>query len=206
MKKLVMLSIVACLALSAFVLKTDNSGLKIGDKAPMTDVKMKNISNKAVSLNDVKGANGTLVVFSCNTCPFVLAWEDRYNDVYDVASKNKIGMILVNSNEAKRGDADSQAEMQRHAKAKGYKMNYVIDEGHKLADAFGARTTPHVFLFNNKGELAYVGAIDDNSADKNAVKDAYLKKALAELGSGKTSCSNAQTKAVGCSIKRVAMK
>lgn len=207
MKKLIILALGACMAVTmAFVLKTDGPGLKIGDLAPMTDAKMMDVVDKPHTLNEIKKENGLLVVFSCNTCPFVLAWEDRYNDLHATAQANKIGMVLINSNEAKRGGDDSRIEMLTHSRLKGYKMPYVIDAGHKVADAFGARTTPHVYLFNKKGQLAYVGAIDDNQADKNAVKNDYLKKALLEIGKGGLTCATAETKAVGCSIKRVASK
>ncbi len=205
MKKISILALGVCmLSTMAFVLNTDSAALKIGDKAPMMDAKMMTATNLPMTLNDVKKENGMLVVFSCNTCPFVIAWEDRYNDLYATAAKNNIGMVLINSNEAKRTGDDSQAEMMKHARTKGYKMPYLVDKDHKLADAFGARTTPHVYLFNKKGELSYVGAIDDNQADKSAVGNPYVTTAMEELGKGKLSCTTAETKAVGCSIKRVA--
>lgn len=193
---------IAVMALSAFVWKSSDQGLKVGDTYPMGKVKMTNIDGKGLSLDELKKENGLLVVFSCNTCPFVLAWEDRYNELYDMANQQKIGMVLVNSNEAKRGGDDSLDEMKAHAKQQGYKMPYVVDKNHQLADAFGASSTPHVFLFNKMGQLAYMGAIDD-SKDKSGVKQTYLKTALAELGAGQRACRNSQTKAVGCSIKRV---
>ncbi len=206
MKKLIFLALGACmLTTMAFVMKTDNPALKIGDKAPMTEAKMPAVGEKSYSLNDIKKENGLLVVFSCNTCPFVLAWEDRYNELNAYANENKVGMVLVNSNEAKRSGDDSKEAMVKHAREKAYKMPYVIDSEHKLADAFGARTTPHVYLFNKKGELAYVGAIDDNQV-KGDVKTNYLKNALADLGKGGLKCSTAETKAIGCSIKRVAVQ
>jgi peroxiredoxin len=204
MKKIALfLTAIVAIGAMAFTLKSDNKGISIGDKAPMSDAKMKDISGKSLSLQDLKGENGLLVVFSCNTCPFVLAWEDRYNDLYDVARKNKVGMVLVNSNEAKRSGDDSMTAMQEHAKKNGYKMSYVEDREHKLADAFGARTTPHVYIFNKNSELVYMGAIDDNSKDKSAVKDPYVKNALVELGKGQTTCKVSETKAIGCSIKRM---
>ncbi len=204
MKKIVLLATAAILLLTtAFVSKSDASGIKIGDAIPMASVKMESTKKDQVTLNDIKGENGLLVVFSCNTCPFVLAWEDRYNETFAIAKRNKIGMVLVNSNEAKRSGDDSMAAMIAHAREQGYKMPYVVDANHQLADAFGAKTTPHVFLFNKDGKLAYTGAIDDNGKDKSAVKEAYLAKALAELGAGQLSCKVAETKALGCSIKRV---
>ncbi len=204
MKKLALLGSFACLLLvTAFTYRSDNAGLKIGDQLPLADVKMESVKHTQLSLNDLKSTNGLLVIFSCNTCPFVLAWEDRYNDIYSEAKKNKIGMVLVNSNEAKRAGDDRLEAMEKHAAEQGYKMSYVVDANHKLADAFGARTTPHVYLFNKDGKLAYVGAIDDNSKDKSAVTNPFLSNAIRDLGSGNLNCKVAETKALGCSIKRV---
>ena len=203
MKNLTLLGIsISLLLLTAFTFSLNHTVIGIGDNIPLADVKMESVKHEQVSLNDLKGANGLLVIFSCNTCPFVLAWEDRYNDIYADAKKNKIGMVLVNSNEAKRTGDDNIEAMVKHARERGYKMPYVVDANHKLADAFGAKTTPHVYLFNKDGKLAYVGAIDDNSKDKTAVTSPYLKNALADLGQG-SNCKTAETRAVGCSIKRV---
>lgn len=176
--------------------------INIGDKAPKTDLKMMGIDGKSVSLKDLKSENGVCVIFSCNTCPWVIAWEDRYNDLYKECTNAGIGFVLVNSNEAKRSGDDSLEEMKKHAKEKGYfDFAYVVDENNVLADAFGATKTPDVFLFNGNMELVYKGAIDDNSKDKTAVAEPYLKKAVQALSAGK-SIDPAETKALGCSIKR----
>jgi peroxiredoxin len=176
--------------------------LAIGDKAPKTELKMTGIDGKSISLKDLKKENGLCVIFSCNTCPYVIAWEDRYNELNKYCQENKIGFVLVNSNEAKRNGADGMAEMKAHANEKGYDaFAYVVDENHVLADAFGATKTPDVFLFNGKMELAYKGAIDDNSKDRSAVEEPYLKKALEAVRSGRP-VDPSETKAIGCSIKR----
>ena len=146
---------------------------------------------------------GLLVIYSCNTCPWVVAWEDRYNELYKECANEGIGFVLVNSNEAKREGADSMEEMKAHAKEKGYfNFAYVVDENHVLADAFGATKTPDVFLFNEEMKLVYKGAIDDNSKDKNAVEEPYLMNAVKALSAGKE-INPATTKALGCSIKRI---
>ena len=186
--------------LSAFNLV--NEPLAIGEKAPLQDVKMKDISGEQWSLNDLKKENGLLVIYSCNTCPFVIAWEDRYPELGEFCKANNIGMVLVNSNVAKRDGDDSFDNMKSHAKEKGYNTAYVIDENAALADAMGARTTPHVFLFNKNMELAYRGAIDDNHKSANEVSTPYLNLAIENLANGKT-INPAETKALGCSIKRI---
>jgi peroxiredoxin len=176
--------------------------LGIGQQAPKTELKMQDISGKAVSLVDLKQKNGICVIFSCNTCPYVIGWEDRYNEIYEACKKDGIGFVLVNSNEAKRNGDDSLSKMQEHAKEKGYaSFAYVVDENSVLADAFGATKTPDVFLFNGKMELVYKGALDNNMKDRTAVTEPYLKNALEALTAGKT-IDPAETKSIGCSIKR----
>ena len=159
-------------------------------------------SGEKTTLRELHQKHGLLVVFSCNTCPFVLQWEDRYNDLYDLCQKNGIGMVLINSNEAKRQGDDSAERMKQKAEKEGYKMPYLVDERHKLADAMGARTTPHIFLFNENTRLAYRGLMDDNGKDKDAVAKQYLADAIGKLLAGDTPDPQT-TKAIGCSIKRV---
>jgi len=164
---------------------------------------MKDISGKSLSLNDAKGENGLLVIFSCNTCPFVLGWEDQYPELGKLSKENKIGMVLVNSNEAKRAGEDSMEEMKKHFETAGYNTPYVIDADHKLADAMGAKTTPHVYLFDKDMTLVYRGAINDKyeNKEKTATKF-YLNDAIAQLVKGKK-IDNPVTTERGCSIKRV---
>ena len=182
---------------------TAGSMLEIGDKAPLTDTKMMDVSGKKYSLNDLKKENGLLVIFSCNTCPFVLGWEDTYPELGKLTSKNDIGMVLVNSNEAKRDNEDSMEAMKEHFESAGYNTPYVIDENHKLADAFGGKTTPHVYLFNEDMELVYRGAINDKyeNPDKKATKY-YLNNAIEQLANGEKIDTPVTTER-GCSIKRV---
>ena len=181
----------------------------IGEKAPMTTAPLIGVDGTSNTLLDLKGDNGLLVIFSCNTCPFVVGngtktegWEGRYNDLAALAESLNIGMVLVNSNEAKRGGDDSLPAMKRHAMEAGYTMPYVMDEGSKLANACGARTTPHVYLYNGDLELAYRGSIDDNVNRAEEVKERYLDTAMQRMADGKK-IKTAETKAVGCSIKRV---
>lgn len=176
--------------------------LKIGQAAPMTEAKMKNIDGKELSLEDVKGENGTLVMFSCNTCPYVLRWEDRYAEVAKMCQEQKIGLITINSNEKQRGKQDSFEAMQTHAKEKNYNFAYVLDKNSALADAFGATKTPDVFLFDKEMNLKYKGAIDDNAKNAKDVKEPYLKNAIKNMVEGKE-VKPAETKSIGCSIKRM---
>ena len=182
--------------------------LPIGQPVPMTDYSMKSPDGKTMQLGTSAGEKGLLVVFSCNTCPFVVGsesfegWEKQYNDLNKFANDHGFNMVLINSNEAKRGDDDSPEDMKKRASEKGYTMPYLIDKDSQLADAFGARTTPHVFLLNKKMELIYTGAIDNKVDGKRTSDDQYLKNAIEATASGKKIETNS-TPPRGCSIKRV---
>jgi thioredoxin-related protein len=179
----------------------DYTELEIGKPIPSADIKMIDISGKKVSLNDAKGENGLLVIFSCNTCPYVKLSESRIKELSKITKANKVGFILLNSNEAQRGDEDSFDAMKKYASTQAYDFFYTIDENSLVANSFGASRTPHCFLFDKKG-LAYRGAIDDNIKDANDAKEHYLKDAIVAVGSGKPVKTNT-SKSVGCSIKRV---
>ncbi len=206
MKKSLLAILICCAAImSAFVLKgpLNTDTLPIGSTAPMQDYKLNYPSSeKHETLKSLAQENGLLVIFSCNTCPFVVAWEDRYNDLDALANDNKIGMVLVNSNEAKRDGDDAPNKMLVHRREQKYSMPYLIDGNHLMADAFGAKTTPHVFLFDKDMKLAYEGAIDDNYKSKDAATKHYLADAIKELGAGKA-VTVKTSPAKGCSIKRV---
>ncbi len=205
MKKIIKLSsVLAIVAIALLAFKpavTVNPELEIGAAIPKTDVKMMDVSGKEISLSTAKGEKGLLVIFSCNTCPFVKLSESRIKESVADASKNNIGVIIVNSNEAQRSAEDSFEEMKKYATAQGYKCSYVVDKNSELADAFGATRTPHCFLFDKKG-LVYRGAIDDNVKDATAAKEHYLKDAIEAVGKGTVVKTNS-TKSVGCGIKRI---
>jgi len=201
MKKLLFTGI-AFILMTGFTYAGIPGQLEIGDDAPRTEQGMKEIGGSEVTLSEISGENGLLVIFSCNTCPYVIAWEDRYNRIAEMCKMNGIGFILVNPNEARRSGVDSYDEMKKHAKAKNYDFPYAVDFNHELADAFGAKKTPDVFLFDSDMKLVYKGAIDDNHKSAEAVKKAYLADALTNLIAGEQ-IKPSSTLAIGCSIKRV---
>lgn len=205
------LIILAAIAFGAMAFTTgDVESLAIGEKAPKTKMKLNSTSGDLYSLEDLKRGNGLLVLFSCNTCPFVVGssrgtegWEGRYQDVYNACNARAVGMVMINSNEAKRDNGDSMDDMIARAKEQGFEnIPYVLDNRHIIADAFGAKTTPHAFLFNGDMELVYKGAIDDNVDSAEAVEHNWLIDAVKNSAMGKPVDPNS-TKAVGCSIKRV---
>lgn len=182
--------------------------LAIGAAMPAADHTMKDVVGKDATLQQLTGKNGLLVIFSCNTCPFVIGsegsagWEGRYPQLAELCRANNVGFALVNSNEAKRDQGDGFTDMQRHYKEHNYGGHYLLDVNSEVADAFNARTTPHVFLFDKDLKLVYKGAIDDNVDDPKAVTKHYLQDAIGAVVAGKP-VDPAATRNLGCSIKRV---
>ena len=174
--------------------------LSIGNEILGVDYILKNIDGNDTSLGKLKKRNGILVVFSCNTCPWVIRWQDRYNILSAFSRKNDIGFVAVNSNARLHESVDSMDEMIYHAAINEYGFPYVLDEDAKLAKAFGAMKTPHVYLFNSDNKLVYTGAIDDNAKSAKKVKNNYLMDAIRALG-GNKKIKISETKALGCSIK-----
>ncbi len=198
MKK-VFFTIAACIALTAFNLPV--GVLPIGAEMPKADVMMKDISGDLVSLKQVRDANGLLVMFSCNTCPYVIKNQGRTKSICTYAKAKSIGVILLNSNEGGRRSGESLADMQRYAKEQGYSYFYALDSENELADAFGATRTPECFLFDKNNKLVYHGAIDDSPPDINEVKRTHLKDAINELIIGKD-ISVKESRSIGCAIRR----
>ena len=199
MKKLLLgLAAIASIATLAF---TAGDPLPIGSAMPKPDLKMKDISGREIAMKDVLKENGVLVMFSCNTCPYVVKNQERTLEISNYATKMKVGVIILNSNEAYRANEDSYDAMKEYAKEQGYKWNYVVDQDHVVADAFGANRTPECYLFDKTLKLVYHGAIDDSPADVTAVKRHHLQEAINELVAGKD-ISVKESRSVGCTIKR----
>lgn len=175
--------------------------LPLNSAVPMTNYKMKDVSGKEISLAEIKREKGLLVIFSCNTCPYVKLSEARIRQLSDMCLKNNIGCVLVNSNEAQRTEEDSFDEMVKYYKAQDLRCYYTVDEKSQLANAFGAGRTPQCFLFDSKG-LVYRGAIDDNVKDAAAAKTHYLKDAIDAVIRGEKPKVQ-ESKSIGCTIKRV---
>ena len=176
------------------------TALSLGDSAPMATVKMKSVDGRELSIADVKGGKGTLVMFSCNHCPYVKAWEDRIAAIGNDAPAKGIGVIVINSNDPSEYPDDGYAEMQKRAEERGFRFPYVVDATSDVARAFGATRTPEVFLFDAAGRLAYKGAIDDNAQDAAKVERRYLADAIDALAAGREPAVR-ESKAIGCSIK-----
>ena len=174
--------------------------LALGATAPLADTRMKNVDGKEFSIASVKGKNGTLVVFSCNACPWAKAWESRIVELGNAYSKKGVGVIVVNSNDPEVVADDGYDAMVARAKERKMAFPYVVDATSDLARAFGATRTPEAYLFDKSGKLVYHGAIDDNAKEPAKVSARYLKDALDAVLAGKD-VAVAETKAMGCSIK-----
>jgi len=189
----------ASLTLAATLAATQ--ALVAGAPAPPATTKMKNaVDGKPVSIADVAGKAGTLVVFTCNHCPFARGWEQRIVALGNEYAKKGIGVILINANDPSGHEVDGLEGTQARAKEAGMQFPYVIDETSAVARAFGAEKTPEAFLFDKKGKLAYHGAIDDNMREPDKVTKRYLKDALDAVVAGKAPAVP-ESKGIGCSIK-----
>lgn len=199
MKRFIPLLIVIAVVFLAF--KPFIDPLPLGASIPKADLKMKDISGKEVSLKDAQKKNGLLVMFSCNTCPWVIKNQSRTTEIANYSLSKEVGIILLNSNEGQRDDADSYDQMKQYAKNQGYNWYYAVDEKSVLANEFGANRTPECFLFNKDGKLVYHGAIDDNPANAGAVSRKHLKEAMDEMVAGKE-ISVKESRSMGCAIQR----
>jgi len=174
--------------------------LPIGATIPMLDVAMKNVDGKELNLKSIVQPAGTLVVFTCNHCPFAKRWESRIIELGNTYAAKGIGVVAINANDPKAYPEDAFDAMQVRAKEKGMEFPYVVDATSNVARAFGATKTPEAFLFDKNGKLVYHGAIDDNGEEPSKVENAYLKLALEAVLSG-NEVAVKETKSIGCGIK-----
>lgn len=196
------LVLIAFATITAFTLKSTSEGYKVGDTA--TDFSLKNIDNKMVSLADYENAKGFIVIFTCNHCPYSVAYEDRIIDLDKKYKSKGYPVIAINPNNPAISKGDDFVSMQQRAKDKGFTFPYLFDDGQKIFPQYGATRTPHVFLLNKENnalKVAYIGAIDNNSHDATAVTEKYVENAVDALLKGEKPALDF-TKAIGCSIKK----
>ncbi len=199
LKLSVLIVICAFFALNSF--SQNAAGYEIGDVA--TDFSLKNVDGEMVSLADYKDAKGYIVIFSCNTCPYVVAYEDRMIELHNNYSKKGFPVIAINPNNPELSPGDSFEKMQVRSKEKNFPFPYVFDAKQEIFPQYGATRTPHVYLLEKtaKGNVVrYIGAIDDNFKDASAVKETFLENAIDALLS-KKEVSVKTTRAIGCTIK-----
>ena len=178
------------------------AGYKIGDEA--TDFKLKDVNEKMVSLSDYPDAKGFIVIFTCNTCPFAVASEQRMVNLDKEFKPKGYPVIAINPNNPAVQPDDTYELMQQKAKEAGFTFPYLYDESQSIYAKYGAAKTPHVYLLQKEGTkniVKYIGAIDDNVRNAAEVKERFLANAVNELLEGKE-VSVKETKAIGCSVKQ----
>ncbi|MBZ0247509.1 MAG: thioredoxin family protein [Cyclobacteriaceae bacterium] len=178
------------------------SGYKVGDTA--MDFKLKNYDGRMVSMADYKDAKGYIVIFNCNTCPYSKAYDSRIIALNKKYASKGFPVLTINPNDPDLSPGDSFDEMKKQAKRNKYDFPYLVDETQDVARAYGATNTPHVYVLdkvsNEKLKVVYIGAIDDNSRNAEAVTKKYVEDAIEALMQSKN-VPVTQTKAIGCTIK-----
>ncbi|AXG75304.1 thioredoxin family protein [Flavobacterium arcticum] len=177
------------------------TGYKIGDVA--TDFSLKNIDGNNVALKDMTDAKGYIVIFTCNHCPYAVAYEDRIIALDKKYKEKGYPVVAINPNNPEKAKDDSFEKMQERAKDKGFTFPYLLDDGQKIYPQYGATKTPHVYILqktDNGNVVKYIGTIDDNYEDESAVTVKYVENAVDALLEGKD-VPVKETKAIGCSIK-----
>lgn len=200
MKKTFTISVLLLAVVGLFFAATnvEKGGLAVGDTAP--DFSLKNINGKTVSLEDYKEAKGFVVIFTCNTCPYAIMYEDRIIELHDKYAAKGYPVIAINPNDPEVKAGDSFEKMQERAADKKFPFAYLLDDGQTVYPAYGATKTPHIYLLDANRTVQYIGALDDNPQDAESVSTKYVEDAIAALETGKKPATTF-TKAIGCSIK-----
>ncbi len=174
--------------------------LAIGAAMPALEEPLRNVDDTTWTLLKAQGEKGTLVVFTCNHCPWAVAWERRITALGNRFSEKGVGVIAISSNDPARYASDSLDAMKVRAKKLGMAFPYAWDASSDVARAFGATRTPEAFLFDADGRLVYRGAVDDNAEKPAKVTRRYLRDALTSLLAGEAIAVKT-AKAIGCTIK-----
>lgn len=196
LRKLAGSAALAILAVT-FVLAAAGEELAIGSRG--ADFNLKGTDGKMHSLDSVKGAKGTAVIFTCNECPFAKGYEDRLIALAKDFQPKGVGFVAINANDPKIVPGDAFDFMVKRAEAKQFPYPYVLDDTQQIATAYGAKVTPHIFLLDASGKLVYRGRVDD-SVEQDKIKSHDFAAALDALVSGKP-VPVAETKAFGCGVK-----
>ena len=196
------ITILAFLMISFFSLElwatNPGDGYSVGDVA--TDFSLKNVDGSMISLSDYKDAEGFIVIFTCNTCPWAVKYEDRIIELHNKFSDAGFPVIAINPNDPSIKPGDSFDAMKVRADEKGFNFPYVFDEKQEVFPAYGATKTPHVYVLDKDRIVQYIGAIDDRPRDAETVSINYIENAVTSIKKGK-SPDPSSTKAIGCSIK-----
>jgi len=173
--------------------------MKVGAKAP--DFKgLPGVDGKKYGLSDFSSSKVLVVLFSCNHCPYVQAYEKRIKALQEEFKSQGVQFIAINSNDSVNYPEDSFEAMVKRAKDRDFNFIFLRDESQEVAKSYGATHTPHLYVFNQNRALAYTGRIDDNWQDESQVKKEYLRDAISQLLKGQKP-EEPETFAIGCTIK-----
>lgn len=172
--------------------------LKLAETAP--DFTLPAVDGNVYSLSSFKQKRGLIIIFSCNHCPYVQAYESRIIKLQNDFAEKGIQFVAINSNDADMYEEDSFENMKIRAVKIGYNFPYLRDESQQTAKRYKAAHTPEIFFFNDKRSLIYTGKIDDYWQDETKARMPYLRNAIEEFLTGEN-ISAPETYAVGCTIK-----
>ena len=173
-------------------------GYQIGDQ--VADFTLTGVQDNPITFSEYMGEAGAIVIFTCNTCPWAVGYEDRIQELHtDLAAKGW-PILAINPNDPEQKPGDSFAAMKTRATENGIDYPYVFDEAQDIYPAFGATKTPHVFVVDKEMKVRYIGGIDDSPQNADDVKINYVKAAVDAIGKGENP-DPAMTKAIGCGIK-----
>jgi peroxiredoxin len=176
----------------------DSFELRPGSAAP--DFSLPGVDGRTWSLDDFEKSRALAVVFWCNHCPYVLAWESRTIDLAKRFAGRGVQFVLINANDDVRYPDDRFDRMVARAKSQGYPFPYLRDESQEVAHRYGARVTPHPMVFDQERRLRYQGRIDDQYDRPDAVRERYLEQALESVLAG-TTVTPSERPVLGCSVK-----
>ena len=177
---------------------TTADGYKVGDTG--SDFSLMSTSGEMVSLANYENAKGYILIFTCNSCPYSVMYEDRIIELHNKWADKGYPVIAINPNDPNIKPADSYDKMKVRAEKKSFPFPYLFDDGQEVFPVYGATRTPHVFVLDQNMVVQYIGAIDDNARSAGSAKINYVDNAIDALDKG-SQPDPSFTKAIGCSIK-----
>jgi peroxiredoxin len=172
--------------------------IALATEAPPFD--LPGVDGRQHSLDDYADKPALAVVWSCNHCPYVQAWEGRMIGLQREYGDRGFQLVAVSSNDAENYPEDSFEAMKARSEHQGFNFDYLYDEDQSALNAYGAERTPEVFLFDRDRRLVYHGAIDD-SREEDEVTQRYLRDAIEAVLAGEEPPVG-DTPPVGCTVKR----
>ena len=193
--------VMSAFAMEKVAVKRNSYGYAIGSTA--TDFSLQNVDGTMVSLSDYGEAKGFIVIFTCNHCPYSVAYEDRIIALDKQFKHRGYPVVAINPNNPKTYPDDDFDKMKVRAQEKGFTFPYLFDKGQKIYPQYGATKTPHVYVLEKTiqgNKVRYIGAIDNNYKNAKDADKKYVENAVNSLLNGEE-ISVKETKAIGCSIK-----